>query len=103
VLAVPQRANHIRKAEVSALEGDQHFVADFGDHYEPAIVARHRHGKTRPVTFPWFFMPGIADLDATQPLYVVVLRDQTNRNAFRVVASVEPGFGVPGVTDGIHS
>ena len=57
VLAVPQRAEHVGKAQVVALERDQHFIADFGNELDAAIVARHRHREARPVALARLAVP----------------------------------------------
>src|SRR5688572_15099258 len=38
VLAVPERSDDIGESEVAALEGDEHFVRDFGDEVDAAVL-----------------------------------------------------------------
>src|SRR6187549_3419577 len=64
VLAVPERSEHTGKAQILALEGHQHFVADLGNRYEAAILARHGRGQPRPITLARLVVPRVADLDA---------------------------------------
>ncbi len=58
VLSVPQRTQHVREAQVLAIEGDQYLVANLRNHHDAAILSSHRHAKPGPVALARFLVPG---------------------------------------------
>src|ERR1700737_4696086 len=68
ILTVPQRAEHVGKAHVLPLEGNEHLVADLGQEICAAILAGHRHRATGPVAFARLALPREFQLYPTKPV-----------------------------------
>jgi hypothetical protein len=92
VLAVPQAAEDVGKAQILTLEHHQHFIAHFREEHRPAVVAGHRDGDARPVTFARLAMPGVANLHPTQAVRILVLRYQCHGHALDESTGLETGF-----------
>src|SRR5437773_8506115 len=67
VVAVPERSDDVGESEVAALERDEHFVLDFGNEVDAAVLAGHGSRDARPVALIRLAVPGIGNLDAAEP------------------------------------
>src|SRR5664280_3090715 len=78
VLTVPQRAEHIREANVAVLESNQNFIISLRQEIETPLIPGHGRRNACPVAFVHVAQPRELHLDPAETVGVLVVGDHAD-------------------------